>query len=72
MIGKGAVHKSFNEVEPGKWAWMNHIKPMSMDTEQVLVKIQRRVKSGVVVKLPSGAELEVTNPRALTKAIGEV
>lgn len=65
------MHKSFAEVVPGKHAWMNHIKPGTMDIEQVLVKVVKGVKGGVLVKLPSGHELEVTNPRALTKVIGE-
>lgn len=70
MIGKGSSYKSFKEIEVGSWVWVNVPGPEFGSVTQDLVKVIRKVGSRPVVKLKSGGEMEIGNPKALSKALG--
>lgn len=72
MIGKGGTYKSFKEVGVGEWVWVNVPGKEFGDVAQELMKVEKKNGSHPVVRTPSGALMEITNPKALTKVIGEL
>lgn len=71
MIGKGSTYKSFKEVKDDAWVWVNVPGKVFGEVAMELVKVIGRNGGRPLVRLNSGGVLEITNPKALTKVIGE-
>lgn len=72
MVGKGGFLKSWGEVKEGDHLWVQFPAKEWGEVELQLHRVHRKIKGGIQIMLQSGALLDVTNPKACVKVVGEV